>query len=165
MVCGRLPCTLLGGERLLGGICIRKRSHTLSSWSFKLYTESFNKSCNKETHMTRFFKLMGLQIQAFVYRLLTSSHNQPPTEHPKGKAELGDKPVAGFGQRLLLKKPPATGTRMWGGQQLRTPFGAPLREASSAPSAPVSTCGLPASCLNNPTDGRGAQQRALYLWF
>lgn len=83
-------------ERLLGGICIWKRSHTLSSWSFKLYTESFNKSCNKETHLTGFFKLMGPQIQAFVYRLLTSSHNQPPTEHPKGKAELGDKPIGRF---------------------------------------------------------------------
>lgn len=42
----------------------RKRSHTiLSPWSFETYIESFNKFCNKETHLTGFSKPIRPRIQ------------------------------------------------------------------------------------------------------
>ena len=43
-----------------------KRLYTiLSPWSFQIYLESFNKLCNKETHLTGFSKLIETRIHFF----------------------------------------------------------------------------------------------------
>lgn len=107
MFYGALSHTSLRGRGFGAGYMWKRLHTTFSSWSFKIYVESSNKLCNKETYLIRFSKLTGDCKSSF----LCHTCSQPyitglPRNTPRERLNQVINPVTGCGQKLVLRQPP-----------------------------------------------------------